>query len=226
MKKIYYPDYKQKKECMKKIVKGAPEYKGIKIKIWILAVLCPISGFIILARLMLNPNYWILVNEGPGNFYIFIATMLFVMCPIFAYGVWNKRFYKCCEHFYMRKDKMVELWENGITFVYHPYDSHNTASGEFQDRNKNLMMEIKYPFVVIQKMQYDQEMQILKLTGNGDMQRYWDYEMKIKDEGPCRKLKENDTLEFLLYFDERNKLLDYLYQNIKDTVKEPIEKNW
>ena len=64
------------------------------------------------------------------------------------------------------------------------------------------------------------------MTGSGEMQRYWDYERKIKDEGTCKKLRENYTWDFLLYFDERNKLLDYLYQNIKDTVKEPIEKNW
>ena len=226
MERIYYPDYKQKKECMKKIVKGAPEYKGIKIKIWILAVLCPIAGFAIAAWLVLSPNYWTLVNEGPGNFYTFIATMLFVMCPIFAYGVWNKRFYKCCENIFMREDKMIELWEDGITFVYHTFESFSTACGSHEDKNKKAMMEINYPFEVIQKMQYDPETQVLKLTGSGEMQRYWDYERKIKDEGTCKKLRENYTWDFLLYFDERNKLLDYLYQNIKDTVKEPIEKNW
>ena len=87
MERIYYPDYKEKKECMKKIVKAAPEYRGIKIKIWILAVVCPILGFAIVAWLMMSPDYWTMVNEGIGDFYTYVAATLFAICPIFACGM-------------------------------------------------------------------------------------------------------------------------------------------
>ena len=222
--KIYYPDFKQKKECMKKLVKKAPEYKGIKIKIWILAVLCPISGFIILARLMLNPNYWILVNDGPGNFYIFIATMLFVMCPIFAYGVWCKRFYKCCEEIYECKEKYYEQTEDEVKFVYHVFESYSEACGNHP--SQNTMNEAIYSYKTIRGLKYDSDTEILELKGAPRMERYWDYELGIKNEGPGWEITDDDVIQYPLCFDERNEFLDYLYEKIKDTVWEPIEVTW
>ena len=226
MKKIYYPDLKQKKECMTKLVKKAPEYKGIKIAIWILAVLCPIAGATILVCLMLSPNYWTLVNEGPGNFYIFIATMLLVMCPGFALATWNKRFYTCCGEVYMNKYLQFEQTEEEIRIVYHIPDSYETACGDKQDKDPNTMHTTTYPYEIIRGIRYEADTHLLEVTGAVVLEKYWDYEKGIKDESP-RWLRYDDTkMIFLLCFDERNEFLDYLYEKIKDTVWEPIEVTW
>ena len=58
------------------------------------------------------------------------------------------------------------------------------------------------------------------------MERYWDYELKNIDEGFEWEMNDDSKAEYLLCFDERNQFLDYLYDKVKDTVKEPIEVTW
>ena len=203
---------------MKKIVKGAPEYKGIKIAVWILAVLCPIAGFVISAWLVFDTNYCAAINEGPGYFYAFVVTMLLVMCPGFALATWNKRFYNCCADVYMQKYLQFEQTEEEIRFVYHLPDNYETACGDKKDKAPNTMDTTTYPYEIIRGIRYEADTHILEVTGAAVLEEYWDYEKGIKDESP-RWLRYDDTkMIFLLCFDERNEFLDYLYEKIKDTV--------
>ena len=211
---------------MTKLVKKAPEYKGIKIAVWILAVLCPIVGIAISAWIVFDTNYCAAINEGPGYFYAFIVTMLLVMCPGFALATWNKRFYNCCADVYMQKYLQFEQTEEEIRFVYHLPDSYETACGDKKDKAPNTMDTTTYPYEIIRGIRYEADTHILEVTGAAVLEEYWDYEKGIKDESP-RWLRYDDTkMIFLLCFDERNEFLDYLYEKIKDTVWEPIEVTW
>ena len=226
MERIYYPDLKQKKECMAKLVKKAPEYKGIKIKIWILAVLCPIVGIAISVHLLFFTDYWKMVNEGPGNLYTYIAGILMVICPLCSITVWKKRFYKCCFDIYMRKEKYFGQTEKEIKFIYHVFDDYDASCGNEQEQSRNTMIETTYPYEAIRKVHYEPATQILEITGIAKVERYWDYELKNIDEGFEWEMNDDSKAEYLLCFDERNQFLDYLYDKVKDAVKEPIEVTW
>jgi len=150
---------------MKKLVKKAPEYKGIKIKIWILAVLCPILGIALSAWVILKTDYCVNIEEGPGYFYAFIATMLLVMCPAVAYATWQKRFYNCCGEVYMQKYLQFEQTEDGIRFVSHIPDSYETACGDKRDMDWKTMNTTTYPYEIIRGIKYEADTHLLEVTG-------------------------------------------------------------
>ena len=226
MRKIYYPDLKQKKKCMKICAKKAPEYKSIMRRVRILAIVCPIIGFSIDIYMICFADYWELVNHGFGRFYEFISTMLIVLCPMVALATWNKRFYNCCEEIFMSQYKTFEQTDEGIKFLCHLSESYASACNEEKEAHHESMRISKYPYDIIRGMKYDPDTQVVTITGAVVFEKYWDYEKGIKDESPQWISYDDTEMEFLLCFDERNEFLDYLYEQIKDTVWVKIEKTW